>query len=136
MVGAFSDDVSKDLRDTEVAPVNADDSDRIFAIDSRADEQQEPETVENASDVRAEMSSSSAARVLGVSRPTLMKLVNDGLLPSRKSGSHHWFSREAVERLAEIRHAERSQAFAELRELDEALEENDENTEADPERVT
>jgi len=72
--------------------------------------------------VPAEMTSTTAASVLGVSRPTLMKMVNDGLLASHKVGAHHRFKHEDVSALVEARRAARLEAFAKLRELDEALE--------------
>ncbi|MEB0265077.1 TA system antitoxin ParD family protein [Cryobacterium sp. 10I5] len=79
----------------------------------------------------AEMTSTTAASVLGVSRPTLMKIVNEGLLPSHKVGAHHLFKPADVAKLAEVRHADRLDAFAKLRELDEALE-KPEYVETDP----
>ncbi|TFC50861.1 DNA-binding protein [Cryobacterium sp. TMT2-17-1] len=79
----------------------------------------------------AEMTSTIATSVLGVSRPTLMKLVNDGLLPSHKVGAHHRFKHADVAKLAEVRRAARLEAFAKLRELDEALEEHEENAMTD-----
>ena len=78
-----------------------------------------------------EMTSTTAADALGVSRPTLMKLVNDGLLPSRKVGAHHRFTHADVTALAEARRADRLAAFAQLRELDDALEDHDENAASD-----
>ena len=79
----------------------------------------------NVQSVPAEMTSTTAASVLGVSRPTLMKMVNDGLLPSHKVGAHHRFKQADVTRLAGVRRAVRLEAFAKLRELDEALEEHE-----------
>ena len=38
-----------------------------------------------------ELTSTVAAQILGVSRPTLIKWANDGLLPSHKVGTHHKF---------------------------------------------
>jgi excisionase family DNA binding protein len=72
----------------------------------------------------AEMTSTTAASILGVSRPTLMKMVNDGLLFSHKVGAHHRFKQADVTRLARVRRAARMDAFTKLRELDEALEEH------------
>ncbi|GAB3139023.1 helix-turn-helix domain-containing protein [Marisediminicola antarctica] len=74
-------------------------------------------------DVPAELTSAEAASVLGASRPTLMKLVADGVLASHEVGAHHRFTHTDVADLAEIRRAARVEAFTELRELDEALEE-------------
>lgn len=75
--------------------------------------------------VPAEMTSTTAASILGVSRPTLMKMVNDGLLPSHKVGAHHRFKQADVAKLTATRRAARMDAFAKLRELDEALEEHE-----------
>jgi excisionase family DNA binding protein len=75
--------------------------------------------------VPAEMTSTTAASVLGVSRPTLMKMVKDGLLASHKVGAHHRFKHADVSRLVEARRVARLDAFARLRELDEALEEHE-----------
>ena len=50
-----------------------------------------PSGTVNVQAVPAEMTSITATNVLGVSRPTLMKMVNDGLLPSHKVGAHHRF---------------------------------------------
>lgn len=69
-----------------------------------------------------ELTSTTAADILGVSRPTLMKFVGDGLLASHRVGSHHRFAREDVMRLAEQREQARQDAFVKLRELDEAAE--------------
>ncbi|WP_130176591.1 helix-turn-helix domain-containing protein [Cryobacterium sp. SO1] len=74
--------------------------------------------------VPSEMTSTTAASILGVSRPTLMKMVNDGLLASHKVGSHHRFKHADVAQLAAVRRAGRMKAFAKLRELDEELEEH------------
>jgi excisionase family DNA binding protein len=74
--------------------------------------------------VPAEMRSTTAASLLGVSRPTLMKMVNNGLLASHKVGAPHRFKQADVSRLAGVRRAARMDAFAKLRELDEALEEH------------
>ena len=60
-----------------------------------------------------------------------MKLVNDSLLPSYQVGQHHRFTHADVATLAEVRRADRLEAFAQLRELDGALEEHDENAASD-----
>lgn len=65
------------------------------------------------------LTSTVAADLLGVSRPTLMKLVREGVLPSHRVGSHHRFSTGDVIELASTRQRERSEAFAELRAWDE-----------------
>jgi excisionase family DNA binding protein len=81
--------------------------------------------------VPAEMTSTTAASVLGISRPTLMKMVNDGLLASHKVGAHHRFKHEDVSALVGARRAARLEAFAKLRELDEALEAHETTDEHD-----
>jgi excisionase family DNA binding protein len=70
----------------------------------------------------SELTSTSAAGLLGVSRPTLMKMVTDGVLSSHTVGAHHRFTLEDITSLAESRRAARLNAFAELRALDEAFE--------------
>lgn len=78
-----------------------------------------------------ELTSTTAANLLGVSRPTLMKMVKNRLLASHKVGAHHRFKHADVANLAEVRRGARVQAFAKLRELDEALEEHEENSVSD-----
>lgn len=70
------------------------------------------------------LTSTVAADLLGVSRPTLMKLVSDGVLPSHRVGSHHRFNTKDVIALISARHAERSKALADLRAWDEENPEN------------
>lgn len=66
-----------------------------------------------------ELTSTTAADLLGVSRPTLMKLVNDGDLTTRKVGTHHRFAYSEVIDLAEQRRAKQQAAFDALRAFDE-----------------
>ncbi len=61
--------------------------------------------------------------LLGVSRPTLMKLVNGGNVPAHKVGSHTRLNPRDVLRLQELRRIERATAFAALRVWDEEHEE-------------
>lgn len=68
-----------------------------------------------------ELTTTHAADLLGVSRPTLMKLVAGGKLPARKVGSHTRLSSVDVLRFREVRRAQRAAAFAELRALDEEM---------------
>lgn len=70
--------------------------------------------------VPEELSSTVAAQILGVSRPTLMKWVEQGELTPVKVGTHHRFPRVDVLALKARRERERAAAFAELRELDTA----------------
>lgn len=66
-----------------------------------------------------------AARMLGISRPTLMKLVKDGVLPSRKVGTHTRLASRDVLAFAKERDRTRREAFNELRVLSEALDLDD-----------
>lgn len=70
-----------------------------------------------------ELTSTTAADLLGVSRPTLMKWVRQGEIDSFKVGSHTRFHRKEVLQLKARRAEERKTAFDELR---SATAENDE----------
>lgn len=70
-----------------------------------------------------ELTTTVAADQLGVSRPTLMKWARQGKIDSHKVGSHHRFKTSDVQKLANQLHEEKERAFAELRALDEQLEE-------------
>lgn len=70
------------------------------------------------SEVPDKMTSTTAADVLGVSRPTLMKWVREGRIDSFKVGTHTRFRRDDVLALKQRRSAERQDAFTRLRELD------------------
>ncbi|MGL5865774.1 MAG: helix-turn-helix domain-containing protein, partial [Dermatophilaceae bacterium] len=61
--------------------------------------------------IPAELTTSSAAAMLGVSRPTLMKMIRDGRLDAHKVGTHTRLTVEDV--LAELR-ARRSRERAEF----------------------
>lgn len=63
-----------------------------------------------------ELTSTVAAEVLNVSRPTLMKWTREGRINSFKVGSHARFKREDVLRLQAERMEERRVAFVALRE--------------------
>ena len=63
-----------------------------------------------------ELTSTVAAEVLNVSRPTLMKWTREGRINSFKVGSHARFKREDVLRLLAERMEERRVAFVALRE--------------------
>ncbi|TQL55670.1 excisionase family DNA binding protein [Subtercola boreus] len=71
--------------------------------------------------IPTELTSTSAAELLAVSRPTLMKWVKEGTLSSRMVGSHHRFDTREVMARAQARRAAREEAFADLRALEEAL---------------
>lgn len=68
--------------------------------------------------VPEELTSTVAADMLGVSRPTVLKWSREGLIDSFKVGSHTRFRREDVLALREARERERRRAFDELRALD------------------
>jgi len=70
-----------------------------------------------------ELTSTVAADVLGVSRPTLMKWVQEGTIESYKVGSHARFRREDVLALKTQRARARRNAFAELRAIDTEFDE-------------
>jgi excisionase family DNA binding protein len=68
-----------------------------------------------------EVTSTVAAEMLGISRPTLLKLVNSGELECHMVGSHHRFKAGAVRALAQKRSNARRVAFAELTAVSEEL---------------
>ena len=61
-----------------------------------------------------EVTTSTAAAMLGVSRPTLMKMVKDGAIPSRKVGTHTRLLSEDVLNAKKTRRARERAAFAAL----------------------
>lgn len=72
--------------------------------------------------VPKELTTTTAAKMLGVSRPTLVKLVAEGKLPAHKVGSH---TRVLAADLAAFRDEQRNaqrRAFEDLREMDDDLE--------------
>lgn len=73
------------------------------------------------SSVPTELTTSHAAALLGVSRPTLMKMIGDGRLPAHKVRSHTRLKADDVFKLRSDMQTRRREAFDELRELlDEA----------------
>lgn len=68
-----------------------------------------------------ELTSNTAAEVLGVSRPTLLGLARAGDIESFKVGTHTRFKREAVMELKAKREAARRVAMNELLELEDQL---------------
>lgn len=62
----------------------------------------------------SEVTTSTAAAMLGVSRPTLMKLIKDGTLPSHKVGTHHRLRAVDVMEAKRARRARERAAFAAL----------------------
>ncbi|WP_315551634.1 helix-turn-helix domain-containing protein [Microbacterium aurum] len=67
------------------------------------------------------LSTSAAADLLGVSRPTLMKLIRDGELVPEMAGTHHRLRHSDVEALRTRRENERHSTFEEMRAVDDDL---------------
>lgn len=65
-----------------------------------------------------ELTTRTAAEMLGVSRPTLMKMVKDGLVPSHRVGSHHRFLFADIAKLRDARETQRAEALSQLLELE------------------
>ncbi|MEV6554444.1 helix-turn-helix domain-containing protein [Nocardia sp. NPDC051756] len=68
-----------------------------------------------------ELTTTTAAKILGISRPTLMKLVKDGTLPAHKVRSHTRLLSKDVFAFRDQQGAERRQAFDDLRRLEDEL---------------
>ena len=62
-----------------------------------------------------------AASALGVSRPTLMKLIRDGRIPSHRVGTHTRLRSKDVTAFRVKRLAEQRVAFEELRQIEDAI---------------
>lgn len=60
--------------------------------------------------------------MLGISRPTLMKLVAEGKLAAHKVGTHTRVLTTDVSEFREVQREAQRRAFDELRELDSELE--------------
>lgn len=69
-----------------------------------------------------ELTTTAAADLLGISRPTLMKLIEAGDVPSHKVGTHNRLRTVDVLEFRGRRAKSRRAAFDELRALDEVLE--------------
>lgn len=63
------------------------------------------------------LTTSTAAGILGISRPTLMKMINEGSIPSHMVGTHHRLRAEDVYAALRARRARERAAFEELMEL-------------------
>lgn len=68
--------------------------------------------------VPRELTTSAAAGILGVSRPTLMKMISEGQLAAHKVGTHHRLNADDVFDALRARRARERAAFAELIELE------------------
>jgi len=66
-----------------------------------------------------ELTTTVAAELIGVSRPTLMKMVRDGVLPSRQAGTHTRLRTADVLALRRTRARERREAFEALLRFDD-----------------
>ena len=67
-----------------------------------------------------EMTTTTAAAVLGVSRPTLMAMIREGRIPAHRVGSHHRLLADDVFAERSARRARERAAFVDLQEaLDE-----------------
>ncbi len=73
--------------------------------------------------IPAEVTTSTAAAMLGVSRPTLMKLVTEGAIPAHKVGSHTRLHSEDVLAARRARRARERASFEALLEAEGAHEE-------------
>lgn len=67
------------------------------------------------------LTSVEAAKTLGISRPTLLKLAASGEIPSHKVGSHTRFNRSDLKAFLELRLAAQRTSFDELLELEDSL---------------
>lgn len=65
------------------------------------------------------LTTSAAAELLGVSRPTLMKMINDGKIPSHRVGSHHRLASDDVFIALRAKRDRERAAFARLLELED-----------------
>lgn len=70
-----------------------------------------------------ELTTTVAAELLGISRPTLMRLIDAGEIPSKKVGTHTRLLTTEVLRLKRSRAALRQLAFDRLRETEDELNE-------------
>jgi len=71
--------------------------------------------------VPRELTTTTAAKMLGISRPTLMKLIADKKLPAHKVATHTRLLASDVTAFREKQREAQRRAFEELRKLDEEL---------------
>ena len=67
----------------------------------------------------SEMTSAAAASWLGISRPTLMKLIKDKKIPAHKTGSHTRVKISDLMKFREARLKSQKKSFADLRRISE-----------------
>lgn len=65
------------------------------------------------------LTTSAAADILGVSRPTVIKMINEGSLPAHMVGTHRRLRSEDVTSALRARRARERAAFDSLREIDD-----------------
>lgn len=68
-----------------------------------------------------ELTTTTAAKMLGISRPTLMELIRKNELPAHKVGSHARVLTEDVQKYRAARTAARRQGIEELRALEDGM---------------
>lgn len=68
-----------------------------------------------------ELTTTAAAELIGLSRPTIMKMVQEGRLPARKVGTHTRIPTVSVLEFAEARRHEKRAAFNALRDASDNL---------------
>ncbi|MFV2143123.1 MULTISPECIES: helix-turn-helix domain-containing protein [Isoptericola] len=68
-----------------------------------------------------EIAPARAADLLGMSRPRVRRLMDDGVLPYRKVGSHHRIPLSAIHRFRAAERARMEQGMAELADLQNEL---------------
>lgn len=71
------------------------------------------------------LTTTAAAGLLGVSRPTLMKMIRNGRVPSHKVGSHHRLRSSDVLQLRDAIHRERVEAVFAVMDLDDEFDAED-----------
>lgn len=107
--GQKAEELSPALRDALIATLN------LISRGQRVEVRGVPE----------DLTTTVAARRIGVSRPTLMKLIREGALPAHKVGSHFRVRTEDADayrvELLRQKTAQQAKAFEELRALEEEL---------------
>lgn len=71
--------------------------------------------------VAAELTTQEAAEILGISRPTMVRLLDEGRIPSWKVGTHRRVRLEDVTAFAKTQEGVTAQALQELADLDQEL---------------